>query len=76
MESGGMYDLMILSLSIISFYDIITGVDDDENGIGIIIKDRSINGGLFYESFDIHEYFLLYLLSLKFDILFDESREK
>jgi hypothetical protein len=76
MESDEIYDLMILSLFIISFYDIITNINDDENRIGIIIGDRSINGSLFYESFDIHESLLLYLLPFKFDILFDEFREK
>jgi hypothetical protein len=76
MESNGIYTLIILSLSIITFYDMITGISDDENRIWIIVGNRSANGGLFHEILDVHEGLLLRLLPLEFDILLDESREK
>jgi hypothetical protein len=74
MKSGGMYDLIILSLPVITSYSVIIGISDDENRIRVIIEDRSIYGGLFYEAFDIHESLLLRVLPLEFDIFLDESR--
>jgi hypothetical protein len=74
MKSDGIYDLIILFLSIIIFYNIITDINDDENRIRVIIEDRSVYKDLFYEIFDIHENLLLYILPLEFDIFLDESR--
>jgi hypothetical protein len=77
MEPGGTHGLLlILSLPVISSYGVIAGVSDDEIRIRIVIGDRSANGDLFYESFDIHESLLLYLLPLEFNTLFGESREE
>jgi hypothetical protein len=59
MESGGIYSLIVLFLSIITSYYMITDINDDENRIWVIIGNRSVYGGLFYETLDIHEYFLL-----------------
>ena len=63
MESGGIYDLMILFLSVIISYDIITNISDNENRIRIIIENRSIDGDLFHKIFNISESPSLYLLS-------------
>jgi hypothetical protein len=76
MESDGIYTLIIFSLSIIISYDMITDINDDENRIWVIVGNRSIDGGLFHEMFDIHEDLLLYLLSFEFDIFLDESGEE
>jgi hypothetical protein len=76
MESDGIYTLIILSLSVIISYDIITDISDDEDRIWIIVGNGSVNGSLFHETLDIHEYSLLYLLPLEFDIFLDESGEK
>jgi hypothetical protein len=76
MESDGIYDLIILSLSIIIFYSMITGINYDEDRLWVIVGNRSIDGGLLYEALYIHKYFLLYLLPFEFDIFLDESREK
>jgi hypothetical protein len=75
-KAGGIYGLIILSLSIITSYSVIAGVSDDENRIWVIIGNRSIYGSLFYEALDIHEYFLLYILPLEVDIFLDKSREE
>jgi hypothetical protein len=75
-KAGGIYDLVILSLSIIISYSMITDVSDDENRIWIIVRDRSVYGSLFYEALDIQEYLLLCILPLEFDIFLDESREE
>jgi hypothetical protein len=76
MESGGIYTLIVLSLSIITSYDMITDISDDEDRIWVIVGNGSVNGSLFHETLDIHEYSLLYLLSFEFDIFLDKSREE
>jgi hypothetical protein len=76
MESDGIYDLIILSLSVIISYSIITDISHDEDRLWVIVGNRSIDRGLLYEILYIHEYFLLYLLPLEFDIFLDESREE
>jgi hypothetical protein len=76
MESGGTYDLIILSLPIITSYSMITGISDDENRLWVIIGNRSIDGDLLYEVLYIQECFLLRLLPLEFDIFLGESREE
>jgi hypothetical protein len=76
MESGGIHTLIIPSLSIITSYDMITGISDDEDRIWVIVGNGSVNGSLFHETLDIHEYSLLYLLPLEFDIFLGESGEE
>jgi hypothetical protein len=76
MESSGIYTLIVLSLSVITSYDIIAGVSNDEDRIWVIVGNRSVDGGLFHETLDIHEGLLLYLLPLEFDIFLDESGEE
>jgi hypothetical protein len=76
MESGGAYGLIILSLSVIISYSMITDISDDENRLWVIVGNRSIDGGLLYEVFYIQECFLLRLLPLEFDIFLGESREE
>jgi hypothetical protein len=76
MKADGTYDLIILSLPIIIFYSMITDISDDENRIWVVIRDRSAYGSLFYETLDIQEYLLLYILPLEFDIFLGESREE
>jgi hypothetical protein len=76
MESGGVYGLIILSLSIIISYSMITDISHDEDRLWVIVGNRLIDRGLLYEMLYIHEYFLLYLLPLEFDIFLGESREE
>jgi hypothetical protein len=76
MESDGAYDLIILSLPVITSYSMITGISHDEDRLWVIIGNQLIDGGLLYETLYIHEYFLLYFLPLEFDIFLGESREE
>jgi hypothetical protein len=76
MESGGMYTLIVLSLPVITSYDMIADISDDEDRIWVIVGNRSVDGGLFHEALDIHEGLLLHLLPLEFDIFLDESGEE
>jgi hypothetical protein len=50
MESDGTYTLIILSLSVIISYDIITDISDDEDRIWVIVGNGSVNGSLFHET--------------------------
>jgi hypothetical protein len=76
MESGGMYTLIVLSLPVITSYDMITGVSDDEDRIWVIVGNQSADGGLFHEALDVHEGLLLHLLPLEFDTFLGESGEE
>jgi hypothetical protein len=76
MESDGIYNLIILFLSIIISYNMITDISDNEDRLWVIVGNQSVDGGLLYEILYIYEYFLLYLLPLEFDIFLDKSREK
>ena len=67
---------MVLSLAIISSNGVVAGIGDDENRLGIVVGNRSANRSVFYESFDVHKRLLLRLLSLEYDILLSEFREK
>jgi hypothetical protein len=75
-KAGGTYGLIILSLPVIISYDVITGISDDEDRIWVIVGNRSADGGLFHEAFDVHERLLLYLLPFEFDIFLGESGEE
>jgi hypothetical protein len=75
-KAGGMYSLIVLSLPVITSYDMITGVSDDEDRIWVIVGNRSVDGGLFHKALDIHERLLLYLLPLEFDTFLGESGEE
>jgi hypothetical protein len=76
MESGGAYGLVILSLPVITSYNMITGISHDEDRLWVVVGNRSADGGLLYEALYIREYFLLCLLPLEFDIFLGESREE
>jgi hypothetical protein len=76
MKSDGVYDLVILSLPVITSYSMIAGISHDEDRLWVIVGNRSVDGGLLYETLYIREYFLLRLLPLEFDIFLDESREE
>jgi hypothetical protein len=76
MESDGVYDLIILFLSIITSYNMITDISHDEDRLWVVVGNRSIDRDLLYEILYIHEYFLLYLLPLEFNIFLGESREE
>ena len=54
----------------------IINISDNENRIWIIVENRSIDGGLFHEIFNIYKDLLLYLFPFEFDILLDKSGEK
>jgi hypothetical protein len=54
----------------------ITDISYDEDRLWVIVGNRSVDGGLLYEIFYIHKYFLLYLLPFEFDIFLDKFREK
>ena len=71
-----MYGLIVLSLPVITSYDMITDVSDDEDRIWVIVGNRSVDGDLLHETLDIHERLLLYLLPLEFDIFLGESGEE
>ena len=76
MKTSRTHSLIIFLLSIISSYSVIAGVSDDEDRFGIIVSDRSANGGSFNESFDVYERLLLFFLLFEFDIFLSETREE
>src|SRR3979490_2416680 len=76
MEPCGTHGLVVLSLAVISSYGVVAGIGNDENRLGIVIGNRSANGGVFYKSFDVHKRLLLCFLPLEFDTFLSESREK
>jgi hypothetical protein len=76
MESGGIYTLIVPSLSVITSYGMITDISDDEDRIWVIVGNGSANGSLFHETLDVHECSLLCLLPLEFDIFLGESGEE
>ena len=76
MEPRGTHGLVILSLAVIPSYGVVAGIGDDENRLGIIVGNRSANGGVFYELFDVHKRLLLCFLSLELDTFLSESREE
>src|SRR3981189_1314470 len=76
MKPRGTHGLVILSLAVISSNDVVAGIGDNENRLGIVIGNRSANRSVFYESFDVHKRLLLCLLPLECDTLLSESREE
>jgi len=76
MEPRGTHGLVVLPLAVVSSYGIIAGIGDDEDRFGIVVGNRSTNGGVFYESFDVLKRLLLCLLPLEFDTFLSESREE
>ena len=76
MKTSWTHGLIVFPLSVIPSYSVIAGVSDDEDGFGIIVSDRSANGGSFNESFDVHEGFLLFFLLFEFDTFLSETREE
>ena len=59
MKTSRTHSLIVFPLSVVSTYRIIAGVRDDEDGFGIIVRDRSANEGSFYESFNVYKGSLL-----------------
>jgi hypothetical protein len=74
MKTSRTHGLIVFLLSVVSTYRIIASVRDDEDRFRIIVRDQSVNGGSFYESFDVYKDSLLWFVLFKFDTLLSESR--
>ena len=70
------HGLVILFLAVISFYDVVADIGDNENRLGIVVENRLANRSVFYKSLDVHKRLLLRLLSLEYDTLLSEFREE
>jgi hypothetical protein len=74
MKSSGAYGLIVLALTIISSDGMVAGIGNEENGVGVIVSDRTTDRGVFDEAFNIRESLLNRVRPLELDALLGKPR--